>query len=97
MMDPLTVRPTVSPEEIRALLIAEVALILELKQAEIDPSKGFDEYGLDSVAGVILLNAVEESLGIELEPEVVMRGRCINEIVDTLANIEIVAPASSAA
>jgi polyketide synthase PksN len=82
----------VSPDEIRALLIAEVALILELEQAEIDPQKGFDEYGLDSVAGVILLNAVEERLGVELAPEVVMRGRCINEIVDTLANINQFAP-----
>ena len=81
---------TVSAEEIRALLIAEIAVILELQQAEIDPAKGFDEYGLDSVAGVILLNAIEGTLGTELEPEVVMRGRCINEIVDTLANIEIV-------
>jgi acyl carrier protein len=81
---------TVSAEEIRALLIAEIAVILELQQAEIDPATGFDEYGLDSVAGVILLNAIEETLGTELEPEVVMRGRCINEIVDTLANIEIV-------
>ena len=82
---------TVSAEEIRALLIAEIAVILELQQAEIDPAKGFDEYGLDSVAGVILLNAIEETLGTELEPEVVMRGRCINEIVDTLAGIEVVA------
>ena len=63
---------TVSAEEIRALLIAEIAVILELQQAEIDPAKGFDEYGLDSVAGVILLNAIEETLGTELEPEVVM-------------------------
>lgn len=81
---------TVSPDEIRALLIAEIAVILELQQTEIDPAKGFDEYGLDSVAGVILLNAIEETLGTELEPEVVMRGRCINEIVDKLANIQIV-------
>jgi cytochrome P450/acyl carrier protein len=94
-MSQTTDRRLVSSEEIRALLIAEVAYILKLEQAEIDPSKGFDEYGLDSVAGVVLLNAVEESIGMELEPEVVMRGRCINEIVDTLANIEIVA--SSAA
>jgi acyl carrier protein len=85
---------TVSPDEIRALLIAEVALILELEQSEIDPAKGFDEYGLDSVAGVILLNAVEERLGVSLEPEVVMRGRCINEIVDTLVNIDTFAPAA---
>jgi acyl carrier protein len=83
--------PSVSSEEIRALLIAEVAYILKLEQDEIDPSKGFDEYGLDSVAGVVLLNAVEELIGMELEPEVVMRGRCINEIVDTLANTAIVA------
>ena len=81
---------TVSPDEIRALLIAEVALILEIQQADIDPAKGFDEYGLDSVAGVILLNAVEQRLGVALEPEVVMRGRCINEIVDTLAGIATV-------
>jgi len=89
-MNALPQTRTVSPDEIRALLIAEIALILELEQAEIDPAKGFDEYGLDSVAGVILLNAIEETLGTELAPEVVMRGRCINEIVDTLANIEIV-------
>jgi acyl carrier protein len=80
----------VSREEIRALLIAEVAFILKLEQAEIDPLKGFDEYGLDSVAGVVLLNAVEELIGMELEPEIVMRGRCIDEIVDTLESIEIV-------
>jgi acyl carrier protein len=78
--------PSVSSEEIRALLIAEVAYILKLERAAVDPSKGFDEYGLDSVAGVVLLNAVEELIGMELEPEIVMRGRCINEIVDTLAN-----------
>jgi acyl carrier protein len=86
---------TVSAEEIRALLIAEIAVILELQQAEIDPAKGFDEYGLDSVAGVILLNAIEETLGTELEPEVVMRGRCINEIVDKLAGIELVAASAT--
>jgi acyl carrier protein len=88
-MNQLAERRSVSAEEIRALLIAEVALILKLEQAEIDPSKEFDEYGLDSVAGVVLLNAVEESIGRELEPEIVMRGRCINEIVDTLAKIEV--------
>ena len=92
IMDPPARARPVSHEEIRALLIAEVALILELKQAEIDPSKGFDEYGLDSVAGVVLLNALEEAMGVELEPEVVMRGRCIDEIVDTLTASEIVAP-----
>ena len=84
--------PTVSPDELRSLLVTEVALLLELEQSEIDPQKGFDEYGLDSVAGVILLNAVEERLGVELAPEVVMRGRCINEIVDTLANIDQFSP-----
>jgi polyketide synthase PksN len=91
MMVPLARTRTLSSEKIRALLISEVALILELEQAEIDPSKGFDEYGLDSVAGVVLLNALEESLGIEIEPEIVMRGRSINEIVDALASIETVA------
>jgi acyl carrier protein len=90
-MVPLARTRTLSSEKIRALLISEVALILELEQAEIDPSKGFDEYGLDSVAGVVLLNALEESLGIEIEPEIVMRGRSINEIVDALASIETVA------
>ncbi len=95
MMDPLAPARSISREEIRALLIAEVALILKLERAEIDPTKDFDEYGLDSVAGVVLLNALEESMGVELEPEAVMRGRCIDEIVETLSTIGTVAPRES--
>jgi acyl carrier protein len=77
---------SISPAELRALLIAEVASILELEQPEIDPARAFDEYGVDSVGAVVLLNAVEEHLGMELDPELVMRQRCINEIVDKLAD-----------
>jgi acyl carrier protein len=86
-MDQLTETRTFSPEALRALLIAEIAAILKLEQAEIDPSRDFDEYGLDSVAAVVLLNAVEEHLGMELEPEIVMRRRSIDEIVDALATM----------
>ena len=94
-MDQLTDTRPVSSEGLRTLLIAEIAAILNLEQAEIDPTKDFDEYGLDSVAAVVLLNAVEELIGMELEPEIVMRRRTINEIVETLANVASVA--SSAA
>jgi acyl carrier protein len=94
-MDQLTDVSRFSPEGLRALLIAEIAVILNLEQAEIDPAKDFDEYGLDSVAAVVLLNAVEEHLGIELEPEVVMRRRSINEIIDTLGNIAVAAPSAA--
>jgi acyl carrier protein len=90
-MDQRTETRSISPEGIRALLIAEVASILKIEQPEVDPSKDFDEYGLDSVGAVVLLSAVEEHIGMELDPEIVMRQRSIDEIVDTLANMAIVA------
>jgi polyketide synthase PksN len=94
-MDQNTGTRSISPERLRALLITEIAALLNLEQAEIDPSKDFDEYGLDSVAAVVLLNAVEEHIGMELQPEIVMRRRSINEIVDTLANMAIVTPTAA--
>jgi acyl carrier protein len=83
-----------SAEGLRALLITEIAVILNLDRAEIDPAKDFDEYGLDSVAAVVLLNAVEQHLGLELEPEIVMRRRSIDEIVDVLANMAVTSSAA---
>jgi acyl carrier protein len=73
-----------STQEIRSLLIAELAMVLRVDESEIETSKLFDEYGLDSTDAVILVGLVEERLQIELEPELLLRNRSIDEVIRTL-------------
>jgi acyl carrier protein len=73
-----------STQEIRSLLIAELAMVLRVDESAIETSKLFDEYGLDSTDAVILVGLVEERLQIELEPELLLRNRSIDEVIRTL-------------
>ena len=71
-------------DEIRRMLIVELASILQVEETEIDTAKPFDEYGLDSTDAVIVVGLVEERLGIELEPELLLRNRTIDEVIAAL-------------
>lgn len=71
-------------DEIRRMLIAELATILQLNEADIDTAKPFEEYGLDSTDSVVVVGLVEERVGFELEPELLLRNRCIDEVVKSL-------------
>lgn len=66
------------------MLIAELASILQVDASEIDPAKPFDEYGLDSTDAVVVVGLVEERMGIELEPELLLRNRSIDEVIAAL-------------
>lgn len=79
-----------SAAEIRDLLIAELATILQVKEGDISTSKTFDEYGLDSMDAVIVVGLVEERLDMELEPELLLRNRSIDEVVNALEEAGIV-------
>ena len=79
-----------SATEIRDLLVAELATILQLQESEISTSKTFDEYGLDSMDAVIVVGLVEERLDMELEPELLLRNRSIDEVVNALKELGIV-------
>jgi acyl carrier protein len=74
----------VSADAIRKMLIGELAAILQIGEPEIDTSKPFDEYGLDSTDAVILVGLVEERIQQELEPELLLQNRTIDEVVNSL-------------
>jgi acyl transferase domain-containing protein/acyl-CoA synthetase (AMP-forming)/AMP-acid ligase II/acyl carrier protein len=60
--------PKRSAAQIADWLIAHLATDLELEAAEIDPSRPFAYYGLDSIHAVRLSAALESWLGRELSP-----------------------------
>ena len=58
-----------SEAALRKLLIELLAQTLEVDSSEIDPTKSFDECGLNSIAAVIATGPLGERLGVELPPE----------------------------
>jgi acyl carrier protein len=79
-------------DELRGLLIAELASILQVEESEIDTAKPFEEYGLDSTDAVIVVGLVEERLQTELEPELLLRNRSIDEVLQALQQEGRLAP-----
>jgi acyl carrier protein len=76
--------PLVTVDAIRKMLMAELAAILQIDESQIDTAKPFDEYGLDSTDAIIVVGLVEEQIGMELEPELLLRNRTIDEVVNSL-------------
>ena len=79
--------PLVSADAIRRMLIAELAAILQIDGSQIDTSMPFDEYGLDSTDAIIVVGLVEEQIGMELEPELLLRNRTIDDVVSSLKQL----------
>ena len=80
-------QPLVSSDAIRKMLIGELAAILEIAESQVDTSKPFDEYGLDSTDAIIVVGLVEEQIQMELEPELLIRNRTIDEVVNSLQQL----------
>lgn len=75
-------------QELCELLASELASILSLDRTMIDPSKTFDEYGLDSTDAVVVVGLVEERLGIDLPPELLLQNRTIDEVIRAIVRPE---------
>ncbi|WP_327341313.1 acyl carrier protein [Streptomyces europaeiscabiei] len=58
-------------EELGDWLAGEVAALLGDPNGTVDRSAPMGEYGLDSIAGLTLATAIEDRLGIEVDPAVV--------------------------
>jgi len=80
-------QPLVSADAIRKMLIGELAAILQIDESQVDTSKPFDEYGLDSTDAIIVVGLVEEQIQMELEPELLIRNRTIDEVVNSLQQL----------
>lgn len=74
-----------SAQVIEAWLIAEVAELLGIDAAEIDPEQELTTYGLSSVTGVMLAGDVEDWLGVKLEPTVAWEYPTVREMASFLA------------
>jgi acyl carrier protein len=72
--------------DIRRWCTAEVARILEIAPEQIDQDVKFARLGLDSANSVQLIMALEEHLGIELDPEMVFDYPTITALARRLAN-----------
>lgn len=69
---------------LRRLLAEELAAFLAIDPATVDCAKPFDEYGLDSTDAVVLVGILEEQLGTELEPELLLQNGSIDEVLQSL-------------
>jgi acyl carrier protein len=58
--------------ELSALCVGLVAEMLECAPSRIDPATKFSRLGLDSAMSVQLIIALEQRLGLELSPDVVV-------------------------
>lgn len=76
--------PLPAAEWLRAMLVTELAQILRVDEAEIDPRRDFDEYGLDSTDAVIVVGLIEDRLKIEITPELLLQNRCIDDAVKAI-------------
>ena len=74
-----------TPSEIRSLLIESVARYTDTDAQEIDPGYPFIDYGLDSVAAVLLSADLEDRLGIEIRPTVAWDFPTIEKLAAHLA------------
>lgn len=86
-----------SAAEISDWLIAHLSKELELPAADMDPSRPFAYYGLDSIHAVRLSTALEKWLGCELAPTVAYEYPSIDILAKHLVRVAKDAPAADRA
>ena len=67
-------------QAIAAWCQAQLAELLAVPVAEIDPDTDFDRLGVDSALAVSLLTEVEEHYGVELAPEALFDDPCVSAL-----------------
>ncbi len=72
---------------LRDAVIGPLAEKLGLQPSAFDPSKSFDEYGLDSIDTVIVAEAIAGSLGVTLPPEFLFEYRSVDAVVQELMSL----------
>lgn len=73
-----------APTSLRALIAGGIADRLGVSPADIDPSVGYYEMGLDSVGLLHLVKLLEERFGMSLSPTLLFEYTTIDELTDHL-------------
>lgn len=77
-------RPT--KNDIQRWLVDEVARRTSIPLSQVDPTQPFSTFNLDSMEGVNLAGALEDFLGVELEPTLVWDFPTIDKLSRHLAS-----------
>jgi acyl carrier protein len=80
-----TVEGPLTHEKLRAWLVAELARMVKITEAEVDTTKPFDAYGLDSRSAVQVSGALEKVVERRLSPGILFDHETIDELADHLA------------
>jgi polyketide synthase PksM len=68
------------------VMIEKVSEALRLEPAEIGSDTPLNEYGVDSISGVILVRAINDALQIEVEPSKLLDYRTVDELAEYIAD-----------
>jgi acyl carrier protein len=72
---------------LREAIIGPLAEKLGLQPDAFDPSKSFDEYGLDSIDTVIVAETIAGNLGVTLSPDFLFEHRSVDAVVRKLMSL----------
>ncbi len=78
----------VTARQIEDWLIAQIADMRQLEPHQVDPRRPFVEFGLDSLAAMILMGDLEQWLGRELSPTLAWSYPSIETLARNLASDE---------
>lgn len=90
MTSPARPDGTASEKTVRDLFVRELANILGIEPSAVDPAKNLDDLGLDSTDTIIVVGIIEEQLGIELAPELLLQHRTIDDVIQALKEIGVI-------
>jgi acyl carrier protein len=74
-----------SGDTIRGRIRKEIAALLKCAEAEVDLDKPFEQLGLSSLEGMMLLGDMELWLGVEIPPTEILEHATLAEYCDHLA------------
>lgn len=72
-------------EKLRGWLVAELASMVKISEADVDTSKPFDAYGLDSRTAVQVSGKLEKVVERRLSPAILFDHETIDDLADFLA------------
>ena len=81
-----TIEGPLTREKLRAWLVAELARMVKITEAEVDTAKPFEAYGLDSRSAVQVAGALEKVVERRLSPAILFDHETIDELADHLAS-----------
>ena len=79
-----TIDGPLTHEVLRAWLITELARMVKITEAEVDTTKPFDAYGLDSRSAVQVSGALEKVVERRLSPGILFDHETIDDLADYL-------------